>query len=80
MRAFHCACDVGPARYSYAVCLREGDGPAERDVATAVSLFERLGGEGLLEAKVRGYTIGRFAQSKALMIRAEAREAEDLRQ
>eukprot|EP00752_Nemacystus_decipiens_P009159 g8181.t1 len=47
------AADAGhpKAKYSYAACLREGYGPAERDVATAASLFERLGDEGLLEAK-----------------------------
>lgn len=45
-------CRTYDTRYSYAGCLRVGDGPAERDVAKAVSLFERLGDEGLLEAKV----------------------------
>eukprot|EP00903_Cladosiphon_okamuranus_P011718 g11020.t1 len=47
------AADAGhpKATYSYAGCLRVGDGPAEKDVATAVELFERLGSEGLLEAK-----------------------------
>lgn len=48
----HAARVVEPTSYSYAGCLRVGDGPAERDVATAVSLFGRLGDEGLLEAKV----------------------------
>ena len=43
---------MDPTRYSYAACLRKGDGPAKKDVATAVSLFERLADEGLLEAKV----------------------------
>ena len=38
-------------RYSYAACLRNGEGTAQ-DLGKAVSLFERLGEEGLLEAKV----------------------------
>lgn len=40
-------------RYSYAGLLCGGEGGVPRDLPKAVSLFEQLGDEGLLEAKVR---------------------------
>lgn len=40
-------------RYSYAGCLRTGEGGVPQDLPKAVSLFEQLGDKGLLEAKVR---------------------------
>lgn len=63
------AARVEPTRYSYAGCLKVGDGPAKRDVATAVSLFERLGDEGLLEAKVDCRSVLRRA--RGLVVNAE---------
>lgn len=44
-------CLRSSGRYSYAGCLRKGEGIGQ-NIPKAVSLFERLGEEGLLEAKV----------------------------
>ncbi|CAM9437071.1 unnamed protein product, partial [Hapterophycus canaliculatus] len=47
------AADAGhlKATYSYAGCLKNGEGGLQKDLVKAVSLFEDLGDAGLLEAK-----------------------------